>query len=106
MKQDAQLIDALSSEKLNFASEMFKALGHPLRLQLVDLLEIHGEKTVNELAGLCQQPQPTVSMYLSRLKTLGLLGNRRDGNQVYYFLVHEKLPTLLECIRSCPIDEE
>lgn len=93
----------LSAEKLEFASSMFKMLGHPLRLQLVELLDVHGEKTVNELAELCQQSQPTVSLYLNRLKTLGLLGSRRSGNQTYYFLAHPKIPTLLDCIRDCQI---
>ncbi len=93
----------LSAEKLEFASSMFKMLGHPLRLQLVELLDVYGEKTVNELAELCQQSQPTVSLYLNRLKTLGLLGSRRSGNQTYYFLAHPKIPTLLDCIRDCQI---
>ena len=93
----------LSAEKLEFASSMFKMLGHPLRLQLVELLDVYGEKTVNELAELCQQSQPTVSLYLNRLKTLGLLGSRRSGNQTYYFLARPKIPTLLDCIRDCQI---
>lgn len=93
----------LSAEKLEFASSMFKMLGHLLRLQLVELLDVYGEKTVNELAELCQQSQPTVSLYLNRLKTLGLLGSRRSGNQTYYFLAHPKIPTLLDCIRDCQI---
>ena len=96
--------EALSPAKLEFASSMFKMLGHPLRLQLVETLDVHGEKSVNELAELCGQSQPTVSLYLNRLKALGLLGSRRSGNQTYYFLAHPKLPTLLDCIRDCPLE--
>lgn len=95
----------LSAQKLDFAATMFKMLGHPLRLQLVEMLDLHGEKTVNELAELCEQSQPTVSLYLNRLKTLGLLGSRRVGNQSFYFLEHPKLPVLLDCVRECPLDE-
>lgn len=95
----------LSIAKVEFASSMFKMLGHPLRLKLVELLDVHGEKTVNELAELSSEPQPTVSLYLNRLKTLGLLGSRRAGNQTYYFVSHPKLGTLLDCIRDCPSPE-
>ena len=96
--------EALSAAKLEFAATMFKMLGHPLRLQLVETLDVHGEKTVNELAEMCGQSQPTVSLYLNRLKTLGLLGSRRSGNQTHYFVAHPKLPTLLDCIRDCPLE--
>jgi ArsR family transcriptional regulator len=106
MGQDPTKKEALSANKLEFAATMFKMLGHPLRLQLVELLDVHGEKTVNELAELCEQSQPTVSLYLNRLKTLGLLGSRRAGNQTFYFLAHPKLPTLLDCIRDCPLEGE
>jgi DNA-binding transcriptional ArsR family regulator len=103
--QESRHARPLSAPKLEFAAGMFKMLGHPLRLQLVEMLDLHGEKTVNELAELCGQPQPTVSLYLNRLKTLGLLGCRRKGNQSYYSLAHPQLPTLLECVRSCPFPE-
>jgi hypothetical protein len=53
---------ALSAPKLEFAAGMFKMLGHPLQLQLVKMLDLHGEKTVNEPAELCGQPQPTVPL--------------------------------------------
>lgn len=96
--------EQLSSAKVDFAANMFKMLGHPLRLRLVELLDIYGEKTVNELAELSGQSQPTVSLYLNRLKTLGLLTSRRSGNQSFYCLAHPKLPVLLDCIRDCSLE--
>lgn len=94
----------MGQEKIEFATSMFKLLGHPLRLRLVELLDIHGEKTVNELAELTGQVQSTVSLYLNRLKNSGLLKRRRDGNQTYYSLQEPKLSTLLECMRDCPLE--
>lgn len=96
----------LGAAKVEFAASMFKLLGHPLRLRLVELLDLHGEKTVNQLSDLCQQPQSVVSLYLNRLKASGLLGNRREGNQTYYFVRHPKVSILIDCIRDCPIVEE
>lgn len=98
--------EPLRLAKIEFAASMFKMLGHPLRLRLVELLDLYGEKTVNQLAELCKQPQSVVSLYLNRLKACGLLSNRREGNQSYYFINHPKLTLLLDCIRDCPFDEK
>ncbi len=97
---DAQM----SEEKIEFATTMFKLLGHPLRLRIVELLDIHEEKTVNELCDLTQQSQSTVSLYLNRLKNSGLLKSRRSGNQTFYSLNEPKLRTLLDCLRGCPLE--
>ena len=94
----------MDQEKVEFATAMFKLLGHPLRLRLVELLDLHGEKTVNELAELTEQVQSTVSLYLNRLKNSGLLKSRRDGNQTFYSLNEPKLTKLLDCMRECELE--
>lgn len=85
---------------IEFASNLFKLLGHPLRLRIVELLDLHGEETVNRIAELTDQPQSTVSLYLNRLKNAGLLKSRRDGNQTFYTLSDRSLPILLNCMRG------
>ncbi len=97
--------DQMSTEKIDFAAEMFKLLGHPLRLRLVELLDLHGETTVNELSERTSQPQSTVSLYLNKLKGSGLLKSRRDGNQTYYSVAEAKLHVLLNCLRGCELTE-
>lgn len=94
----------MSDEKIEFATKMFKLLGHPLRLRIVELLDNEGERTVNEIAEITQTPQPSVSLYLNKLRDSGLLKSRRDGSQIYYDISEEKLPTLLNCLRGCPFD--
>ena len=96
--------EKMSESKIDFASNVFKLLGHPLRLRIVELLDIHGEETVNRIAELTEQPQSTVSLYLNRLKNAGLLKSRRDGNQTFYALSEDRLPTLLNCMRGCSLE--
>ena len=105
MSKSKTSIQELGEEKIEFATSMFKLLGHPLRLRLIELLDIHGERTVNDLAELTSQPQSSVSLYLSRLKALGLLKSRRAGNQTFYSIQEPKLLVLLNCIRECPLEE-
>lgn len=90
----------MSEEKIETATGMFKLLGHPLRLRIVEILDIHDEKTVNEISELTDQAQSTVSLYLNKLKNNGLLRSRRDGNQTYYSINEPKLRVLLECLRG------
>ena len=86
------------------ASAVFKLLGHPLRLRLVELLELYEEATVNRLAELTSRPQSTVSLYLNRLKGSGLLKVRRAGNERHYSLACNSIPQMLECVRTCESD--
>lgn len=97
--------DLLSDETLEFATAMFKLLGHPLRLRIVEVLDAQGERNVNELADITGQSQSTVSFYLNRLKNSGLLKKRRDGNQTYYSIAEPKLSTLVNCLRGCPLEK-
>jgi len=100
-----QTVIDLGPDKREFASQMFKMLGHPLRLHIVEILDIYGQLTVNDIATKVATPQPTVSLYLNRLKSLGILGSRREANQSFYFIDHPKIHTLLECIRECPLED-
>ncbi len=103
MSQEA-VANLIDQEKLEFAVRMFKLLGNELRFRLVEILDLEGEKTVTQLTELTGQPQPTVSLYLNRLKNLGLLTSRREGIQIYYSVAEPKLRTLLNCLRDCPFE--
>lgn len=104
MSSKTAQMELMPEEKIAFATSMFKLLGHPLRLRLVEILDLEGEKTVNELAEATDQHQSIVSNYLNKFKNHGLLKSRRDGNQTYYALAEPKLSVLLDCLRGCPLD--
>lgn len=65
-----------------------KALGDPVRLQLVDVLRRHaGKVCVCELVPLFELSQPTVSHHLKVLREAGIVGSERDGLWAYYYVV-------------------
>ena len=65
-----------------------KALGDPIRLQLVDVLRKHaGKVCVCELVPLFDLSQPTVSHHLKVLTTAGFLERSKRGTWAYYKLV-------------------
>lgn len=65
-----------------------KALGDPIRLQLVDVLRKHaGKVCVCELVPLFDLSQPTVSHHLRVLREAGIVGSERQGLWAYYYVV-------------------
>jgi ArsR family transcriptional regulator len=64
-----------------------KALGDPVRLQLVDVLRKHaGKICVCELVPLFDLSQPTISHHLKVLREAGLVGSERQGLWAYYYV--------------------
>jgi ArsR family transcriptional regulator, arsenate/arsenite/antimonite-responsive transcriptional repressor len=77
-------VDRVQAERL---AKVAKALGDPIRLQLVDVLRKHaGEVCVCELTPLFDVSQPTVSHHLKVLRDAGLVGSERRGLWAYYYV--------------------
>src|SRR5215467_2529618 len=72
-----------------------KALGDPIRLQLVDVLRKHaGKVCVCELVPLFDLSQPTVSHHLKVLRDAGIVGSERRGLWAYYYVMPGALEEL------------
>lgn len=72
-------------------SRLFKALGDETRLRIVALLS-HGELCVCHLEEALGLSQPNVSRHLGILRAVGVVGDRREGNWVYYRLLEQGDP--------------
>jgi ArsR family transcriptional regulator, arsenate/arsenite/antimonite-responsive transcriptional repressor len=76
-------------------AEVAKALGDPVRVQLIDVLRKHaGKVCVCELVPLFDLAQPTVSHHLKVLRQAGLVGSERQGLWAYYYVIPEALAGL------------
>jgi ArsR family transcriptional regulator len=76
-------------------AEVAKALGDPVRLQLIDVLHKHaGKVCVCELVPLFDLSQPTVSHHLKVLRNAGLVGSERQGLWAYYYVIPDALAEL------------
>ncbi len=74
------------------SAEVLKALAHPIRILLVEALK-EGDKCVNDLCCLAPVDQSNISRHLARLKTVGILSDRREGARVLY---HLETPCILQ----------
>jgi ArsR family transcriptional regulator len=65
---------------------VLKALAHPTRIYIVDLIEREGPHCVQDLTERVGVDTSTVSRHLSILKNAGILSDRKEGTTVYYSL--------------------
>ncbi|MDH6180029.1 DNA-binding transcriptional ArsR family regulator [Microbacteriaceae bacterium SG_E_30_P1] len=72
------------------ASDVFSALAHPTRRQILQDLK-GGEMAAGEIAARFNTSGPTISRHLSVLRQAGLVTERRDANRIIYSLVGDRL---------------
>ncbi|HBZ55210.1 MAG TPA: transcriptional regulator [Syntrophobacteraceae bacterium] len=85
--------------RLEEAAGVLKAVAHPVRLRIVELLE-PGEMTVTELLTCLGTQQAYTSQQLNILKAKGVVAARRQGNQIYYSIANPGAIKVIHCIRG------
>jgi DNA-binding transcriptional ArsR family regulator len=91
--------------KLAQAAEVLKAVAHPVRLRIIELLE-DGEKTVTELLTCLGTQQAYTSQQLNILKSKGVVAARRQGNQIYYSVANPGAIKVIHCIRGTQVQQQ
>lgn len=91
----------LNTESIERAAVMLKAIAHPLRLSIVGSLEGGKKMTVSEIHRKLGIEQSTASHHLGILKDRGVLASKREGKNTWYYLKHENLKTILNCVSNC-----
>ncbi len=86
-------------ELTQFKAEFFKALGHPLRIRVLDALR-SGEVGVNELCGRLNVEQSTLSQQLGILRSRNIVMGRKDGLNVFYSVPDKAIFKLLDVARE------
>jgi len=82
-------------DRAEHMAQVAKALGDPVRLQLVDVLRKHaGKVCVCELVPLFEISQPTLSHHLKKLRAAGIVDSERRGLWAYYYVKPEALEDL------------
>lgn len=86
--------EQIADRELQRAAELFRALGDPARLRLLERL-FRNERCVTELALELGEGLSTVSQRLKVLRAEGLVSRRREGKHIYYCLADDHVINLL-----------
>lgn len=84
-------------------ADLFKALGHPLRVRVLELLA-GGERPVADLLTETGLEASHLSQHLAVLRRTGLVVARREGNAVHYQLAHPSVLDLMTAARTFLLD--
>jgi ArsR family transcriptional regulator len=82
-----------------FKAEFFKALAHPIRIRILELLR-HRERSVQELQAALGLDQSTVSQQLAVLRARHVVTTRKQGTTVRYAVRDHQLGDLLDVARG------
>jgi DNA-binding transcriptional ArsR family regulator len=85
----------LPADLVELIARRFRVLGEPMRIRLLDRLR-DGDATVGELSDALGASQQNISKHLALLTDVGILGRRKEGNRVYYWIVDEGVFALCE----------
>ncbi|MHB1456780.1 MAG: ArsR/SmtB family transcription factor [Armatimonadota bacterium] len=88
---------------------IFKAMGNPTRIKIIQMLAENGELCVCKILEGLEMTQPALSHHLSTLKNAGLVSPRKQGQWIHYTLVKsafvdEALPFIQSVINVSSIN--
>lgn len=85
----------LAADQATELAAMLKAVAHPVRLQMVDLLSRHaGDVCVCDIESQFELKQPTISHHLKILRKAHIIDCQRQGSWLYYYIRPEAMVTL------------
>lgn len=90
---DFDLLEAKASE----VALLLGAMANPKRLVVLCSL-LQQERCVGDLAAMVHLSVPALSQHLSKMRAMGLLDTRREGQMIYYTLASDKVRRVLETL--------
>jgi DNA-binding transcriptional ArsR family regulator len=89
---------SVAGELQRFKSEFFRALAHPIRIEILEVL-LQGERSVQELQDILKVDQPVVSQQLAVLRAKNIVAGRKEGTSVRYLVRDPLIGELLAVAR-------
>jgi len=86
------------SQKNKIAAEMLKAIAHPIRISIVELLANSAQMNVTEIFNALEIKQAIASHQLNTLKHRGVLNSERKGKKTYYSIKHNNIITAVNLL--------
>jgi DNA-binding transcriptional ArsR family regulator len=93
----AQASGVESDEVFEAAAEVFRVMSAPMRLKIISAL-CNGEKNVSQLLEEIATTQPNMSQHLNTLYQAGVIGKRREGVQIFYRIINDRVVTLCRAV--------
>ena len=91
----------INIDKLEMAAGKLRAISHPMRIAILELLSQDKQLSVTEIYKALNIEQATASHHLNILKNKNVLVSKRAGKKIFYSLRSHTLMEIIECINRC-----
>jgi len=91
----------INVSKLELAASKLRAISHPMRIAIIELLTQDEKLSVTEIYKALDIEQATASHHLNILKNKGVLISSREGKKIFYSIKNMTLTEIIECINRC-----
>ena len=98
VKRSRRNIDAT---KLDKVANILKAISHPVRLEILEVLEGKPAQSVAQILAQVDVEQSLLSHHLTKMKDKGILDSFRDGRNIYYGLAITQITGIFDCMEHC-----
>ena len=90
----------VNPEKLEAASELLRALAHPIRLQIVEFIDQNDAINVNKIYNTLKLEQSITSQHLRVLRTTDLVSTEREGKFIHYSLNKDRIEQISRLVEE------
>jgi DNA-binding transcriptional ArsR family regulator len=103
MGKNESIINMLDLKELKQSSKVFRAINHPLRLQIVRLVEENEKLTVTQIYFKLRIEQSVASQHLAILREAEIVIPVRNGKNIMYSLNEMRIKAILSCVQMLKI---
>lgn len=89
-----------NQEKLDYSVELMKALAHPLRLRILEFIDIQGQINVNKIYNTLKIEQSITSQHLRILRLAGVVNAKREGKYIYYNINYDVVQRASKAVKN------
>ncbi len=90
----------LDHERVEKIAFVLKTIAHPMRVAIIDLLNENEKMSVNDITAYLGLEQSLTSHHLANMKMKGILGSKREGKNIFYFLKMKEVPGLIKMLED------
>lgn len=98
MNTEPFLPPRLDAPTLERAAHILKAVAHPTRLAIIDLLSRNGSMHCSQIMEILGVEQTLLSHHMSTMFDRGILSREKDGKFIYYRLADHNVAHVIDCI--------
>ncbi|MGB1248921.1 MAG: ArsR/SmtB family transcription factor [Chitinophagales bacterium] len=93
----------LSIEKLAMVANVLKTISHPVRLEILEVLEVEEPLSVAIIKEKIETEveQSMLSHHLIKMKDKGILASKKQGKYIYYSIIDRQVLKIFDCMEKC-----